>query len=81
MVMTIKNRNRPPAFYVGSLCSFVPFVVNPFSTSKDTRNALYQRDADQAIRLSCDNPEIKAIYDEFLGKSVAKNISLYNLSM
>jgi ferredoxin hydrogenase len=31
-------------------------------------NALYQRDAGQAIRLSCDNPAIKTIYDEFLGK-------------
>ena len=30
-------------------------------------NALYQQDAHQEIRLSCDNPEIKAIYEQFLG--------------
>ena len=31
-------------------------------------SALYQRDDNKEIRLSCDNPEIKAIYDEFLGE-------------
>ena len=31
-------------------------------------NALYQRDDGKEIRLSCDNPEIKTIYDEFLGE-------------
>jgi len=30
-------------------------------------DALYRHDASQTIRLSCDNPQIKAIYDEFLG--------------
>jgi ferredoxin hydrogenase len=35
-------------------------------------NALYQRDAGQEIRLSCDNPQIKAIYDEFLGKPLGR---------
>jgi ferredoxin hydrogenase len=35
-------------------------------------NALYQRDAGREIRLSCDNPQIKAIYDEFLGKPLGK---------
>jgi len=35
-------------------------------------NALYQRDVNQEIRLSCDNPEIKAIYDEFLDKPFGK---------
>ena len=35
-------------------------------------NALYQRDAGHEIRLSCDNPQIKAIYDEFLGKPLGE---------
>jgi ferredoxin hydrogenase len=35
-------------------------------------NALYQQDAGQKIRLSCDNPQIKEIYDEFLGKPLGK---------
>jgi ferredoxin hydrogenase len=35
-------------------------------------HALYQRDAGQAIRLSYDNPQIKAIYDEFLGKPLGE---------
>jgi ferredoxin hydrogenase len=35
--------------------------------------ALYQRDASQEIRLSCDNPQTKAIYDEFLGKPLGEN--------
>jgi len=34
--------------------------------------ALYQRDADREIRLSCDNPQIKALYDEFLGKPLGE---------
>jgi len=29
---------------------------------------LYRRDANEAIRLSCDNPQVKAIYDQFLGE-------------
>ncbi|MDR2579841.1 MAG: [FeFe] hydrogenase, group A [Fibromonadaceae bacterium] len=36
------------------------------------QQALYQRDASQAIRLSCDNPEIQTIYNEFLGKPLSK---------
>ena len=43
----------------------------PITTNTNVRqqriNALYQRDAGQAIRLSTDNPEIKTIYSEFLG--------------
>lgn len=35
-------------------------------------NALYQHDAKQAIRLSCNNPQIKAIYDEFLVKPLGE---------
>ena len=35
-------------------------------------NALYQRDADKEIRLSCDNPQIRTIYDEYLGKPLGK---------
>jgi len=35
-------------------------------------NGLYQQDTQQEIRLSCDNPEIKAIYSEFLGKPLGK---------
>ena len=35
-------------------------------------NALYQRDAQQEVRLSCDNPEVKAIYDGFLGSPMGK---------
>ena len=47
-----------------------PIVASAESTRvKQSRiNALYQRDAGQEIRLSCDNPEIKAIYSEFLGE-------------
>ena len=36
------------------------------------QNALYQMDSRQEIRLSCDNPQIKAIYDDFLGKPLGK---------
>ena len=35
-------------------------------------NALYQRDADEEIRLSCDHPQIRAIYDDFLGEPLSK---------
>jgi len=35
-------------------------------------NALYRRDVEQKIRLSCDNPQIKRIYDEFLGTSLGE---------
>ena len=35
-------------------------------------NALYRMDNNRKIRLSCDNPEIKTIYDEFLGKPLGK---------
>ncbi|MCL2381971.1 MAG: iron hydrogenase small subunit [Treponema sp.] len=31
-------------------------------------NAVYQRDASHEIRLSCDNPQIRSIYNEFLGE-------------
>jgi len=36
-------------------------------------NALYRRDAEQTIRLSYDNPEVKTIYDEFLEKPLGEN--------
>ena len=40
-------------------------------------NALYQKDATHTIRLSCDNPEIKAIYDDFLGQPLGtKSVEL-----
>ena len=35
-------------------------------------NALYQHDNNLELRLSIDNPEVKAIYDEFLGKPLGK---------
>ena len=35
-------------------------------------NALYQHDTRQEIRLSCDNPEITKIYNEFLGEPLSK---------
>ncbi|MDR0311053.1 MAG: [FeFe] hydrogenase, group A [Acidobacteriota bacterium] len=35
-------------------------------------DALYKRDAGQEIRLSCDNPQIKAIYGEFLDKPLGE---------
>jgi len=51
----------------------------PFSGNMDAArlkqlriSALYQRDASQAIRLSYDNPEIKAIYSEFLGEPLGE---------
>jgi ferredoxin hydrogenase len=34
--------------------------------------ALYQQDNRQELRLSCDNPEITQIYNEFLGKPLGK---------
>ena len=34
--------------------------------------SLYKHDVEQEIRLSCDNPEIKTIYSEFLGKPLGK---------
>ncbi|MDR2887878.1 MAG: [FeFe] hydrogenase, group A [Bacteroidales bacterium] len=36
------------------------------------QSALYQQDAGQELRLSCDNPEIKTIYNEFLKKPLGK---------
>jgi ferredoxin hydrogenase len=36
------------------------------------RNALYQRDVGKEVRLSSDNPQIKAIYNEFLGKPLGE---------
>jgi ferredoxin hydrogenase len=50
----------------------------PYNDTDATRlrqlrmSALYQWDASQEIRLSCDNPQIKAIYDEFLGKPLGE---------
>ena len=51
----------------------------PINTSADAAtlkqlriNALYQHDTGQKVRLSCDNPEIKTIYDEFLGKPLGE---------
>jgi len=35
-------------------------------------SALYQYDTDKELRLSCDNPEITQIYNEFLGKPLGK---------
>ena len=35
-------------------------------------NALYQQDKQHEIRLSCDNPQIKQIYSEFLGKPLSE---------
>jgi ferredoxin hydrogenase len=35
-------------------------------------NALYQQDERHTVRLSCDNPEIKQIYSEFLGKPLGE---------
>ena len=35
-------------------------------------SALYRRDTDQAIRVSSDNPQIKAIYTDFLGEPLGK---------
>ena len=46
--------------------------VNATELKQLRLNALYQRDTNQTIRLSCDNPEIKAIYDEFLGKPLGE---------
>jgi hypothetical protein len=34
-------------------------------------NALYQRDTGNGIRLSYDNPQIRAIYNEFLGEPLS----------
>lgn len=35
-------------------------------------NGLYKQDGERRIRLSCENPEVKAVYDEFLGKSLGE---------
>ena len=36
------------------------------------QNALYQRDANNEIRLSYDNPQVRAIYKDFLGEPLGK---------
>jgi len=46
----------------------IDFRTRPERLYQLRAGALYQRDARQEVRLSCDNPEIKAVYDEFLGK-------------
>ena len=35
-------------------------------------NALYQHDAKREVRLSCDNPEVQTLYEEFLGKPLGE---------
>ena len=43
-------------------------------------NALYQRDAGKEIRLSYDNPQIKAVYEEFLGQPLGeKSVKLLHM--
>ena len=46
--------------------------ANVVRTRELRLNALYQRDAGQTVRLSCDNPQVKAVYDEFLGKPLGE---------
>ena len=46
--------------------------INATSLRQQRMNALYQRDTDMEIRLSYDNPQIKAIYDEFLDKPLSE---------
>ena len=47
-------------------------TVNAAALNQLRMNALYRRDMHQEIRLSCDNPAIKMIYEEFLEKPLGK---------
>jgi ferredoxin hydrogenase len=59
-----------------------PSTMEELANLKPLRmSALYQHDVNQAIRLSCDNPEIKTIYEEFLGEPLGKkSAELLNVS-
>jgi len=46
--------------------------MNAVRTRQLRLNALYQQNANKAIRLSLDNPQIKAIYAEFLGEPLGE---------
>jgi len=50
----------------------INFNMDPTRLQQARISALYQRDTQQRTRLSCDNPEIKAIYDEFLGEPLGE---------
>jgi len=46
----------------------INFDIGAMKLKQHRLNALYQRDTENKIRLSYDNPQIQAIYAEFLGK-------------
>ena len=50
----------------------IDFRTNPAKLHQLRANALYQRDAGQKVRLSCDNPEIKVLYGDFLGQPLGE---------
>ena len=50
----------------------INFEVDAMKLKQLRLNALYQRDADKNVRLSCDNPQIQTIYTEFLGKPLGE---------
>ena len=51
----------------------VNFDIEALKLKQLRLNALYQRDANQEIRTSCDNPQILSVYAEFLGEPLGEN--------
>ena len=45
--------------------------ANAASLQRLRQSALYHRDTANEMRLSCDNPQIRAIYDDFLEKPLS----------
>ncbi len=46
--------------------------IDPLKLRQHRIAALYQRDTKSEVRISCDNPEIKAVYAEFLGEPLGE---------
>ena len=60
----------------------INFEVDAMELIQLRKNGLYQYDAGRELRLSCDNPQVKAIYSEFLGEPLGKKakelLHIYN---
>ena len=46
--------------------------TNATMLKQSRQNALYQNDTEKEIRLSCDHPQIRTLYDDFLGEPLGK---------
>ena len=81
LIESIKNGTQKFDFIEVMACSGgciggggqpINFEMEPTELRQLRKNVLYQYDANTELRLSCDNPQIKTIYDEFLGKPLSE---------